>query len=159
VKRLCVDAAKWSQDDPKRSFDAQSFDHLVGAQQNGRRQFNANCLGGLEIDHHLEFRWLFDRQIDGFSSLENLCDKGGALAIHRYGIRTVGHQAPGLRIAPEYEHARQAMLVRQVDDVPALPSKKRTGQDEQHIRVGAGKGPKYRVEIVRRVCQFERADL
>jgi hypothetical protein len=37
------------------------FDHLVGAQQEGFRQLEAERFGGVEIDVKLDFGYLLDR--------------------------------------------------------------------------------------------------
>ena len=39
----------------------QLFDHRVGANQQRRRHGEAKGVGGLEVDHQLEFGRLFDR--------------------------------------------------------------------------------------------------
>src|ERR1051325_7810495 len=49
-----------------------SLDHLVGARQEGLRDRQAERLGGLQIDHQLEFGGLFDRQIGRLGALEDL---------------------------------------------------------------------------------------
>ena len=60
---------------PKRKFDLtpvgarighfprRSLDHLVGAREERLRDYQADCLGGLEIDDQLEGGRLLDRQI------------------------------------------------------------------------------------------------
>ncbi len=39
------------------------FDHLVGARQKSCGDFETQCLGGLEVDDHIHFGGLFNRQI------------------------------------------------------------------------------------------------
>jgi hypothetical protein len=53
------------------------FDHLVGAQQQRCRHFDAECLGGLEVHHQFELGRLFDRQVGRLRTLENLVDESG----------------------------------------------------------------------------------
>src|SRR5262245_10235308 len=48
-----------------------SLDHLVGAGEQHRRNFNAERFGSLEIDHQLELRGLDDRQVSWFGTFEN----------------------------------------------------------------------------------------
>jgi hypothetical protein len=39
-----------------------SFDHLIGAREERRRDRKAERFGGFEIDVKLKFRWLLNRQ-------------------------------------------------------------------------------------------------
>jgi hypothetical protein len=48
------------------------FDHLVGAQQNRRRDFDADGLGGLQIDDQLELGWPLDRQVGRYGPFGQL---------------------------------------------------------------------------------------
>src|SRR5262245_44300674 len=54
---------------------AHSLDHLVSEDVELRRDSHAKRVGGLAIDHQVEFRRLLNRQIAGLCALENLVDK------------------------------------------------------------------------------------
>src|SRR5271169_3231618 len=57
------------------------FDHVVGECQQLRWHFEAERLGGLEVDHELEFGGLHDRQVGGLLPLENPPRVDASLAI------------------------------------------------------------------------------
>ena len=48
-----------------------SFDHLIGARENGLRNGEAERPGGLEVDHQFEARRLFDWEIARFGARPN----------------------------------------------------------------------------------------
>jgi hypothetical protein len=56
------------------STPAGSFNHVIGSQRQGRRERQAEGLGGLEIDDQLELPRLPYRQIARVSALQDLVD-------------------------------------------------------------------------------------
>src|SRR5262245_63631870 len=58
-----------------------SFDHLVGKSKQPVRHVKAERLGGLEVEHELEFGGLHDRQVGRPLALENAAGIDAGLAV------------------------------------------------------------------------------
>src|SRR6476620_8448812 len=74
-----------------------SFDHLVGAEEYRGRHGEAEGFSSLHVDHKLELRRLFDRQVRRFRTLENLVDENGGATIKISKIGPVGQKKARLR--------------------------------------------------------------
>src|SRR6516164_189419 len=74
---------------------AHSFDHLVGARDERRRDGEADRLRGLEIDEHLDLSRKLDRQIAGLRALQNLVDERRGVAGPLRLVDAVTHEATG----------------------------------------------------------------
>src|SRR5712664_826601 len=74
------------------------YDHLVGAGEQCRWHNDVKRLCGLQIDHQFELGRLFDRQVGGLRTLENLVDENGGPTIKVSVISSVGQEEARLCI-------------------------------------------------------------
>src|SRR6516165_1268811 len=91
---------------------AASFDHLVGAGKKRRRDFDAQTLGGLQIDDQFEFRRQRDWQVGWLLALENPAGVDTNLSIGLREAPTVAHQAAGRDELTQRVNSRQRIARR-----------------------------------------------
>jgi hypothetical protein len=68
------------------------LDNLVGALLKLQRYVEAKRLGGLEIDHQLEFDWKLDGKLRRLCATENAIDIGGGATKYVCVVWSVGKQ-------------------------------------------------------------------
>jgi len=73
------------------------IDHLIGAREQRLRHFEAERLGGLQIDHQLVFGRRLHRQVGRLLAPEDAVDVAGGSPVLIDKIRPVGHQPAGGR--------------------------------------------------------------
>jgi hypothetical protein len=68
------------------------FDHLVSKRERVRRNGKAECLGGLEVQDHLELGRKLNRQFAGLRAAQNAIHIGGSATPEVYPVGSVGEQ-------------------------------------------------------------------
>ena len=107
------------------------------------RDGEAERLGGFEVDHHLDFCSLLNRQIGWFLALENAPGIEANLVVRIVEVAAIAHQAPGLGEFTVREQCGQRMAGRERRKLFRVPVEK-----------GAGAGDKDRTRmLLRQSCE------
>src|SRR5262245_23727345 len=83
-----------------------SLDYLVGAGEQRGRHFEAERLGGREINHEIELGRLLDRKVGWPHPMQNLVDKVASTPEQVWEVWSIGHQAARLDVVPRPVHRR-----------------------------------------------------
>src|SRR5262245_34256607 len=86
-----------------------SFDHLVGERDDPRRDFEAECFRGFQIEDELEFGRLLNWKVGGFGTLEDLVDVAGGTPKQVLEIGPVRHERAGCHIFAKPLKRRQSL--------------------------------------------------
>src|SRR5215469_13483488 len=85
------------------------LDHLVGEREQRRWDFEAERLGGRQIDDEIELGRLLDRDVPGLRPVQNLVNVVTGAPEQVDKVWSIGHKTSRFDVLPAYtEHRRQA---------------------------------------------------
>src|SRR5262245_25433541 len=82
--------------DPYRTWQYRLLDHVVGADEDRLRDGQPERLGGLEIDHQLEFGRLFNRHVGRLGAIQDFGDLQGSMLAETAIVFSVSDQTTHL---------------------------------------------------------------
>src|SRR6478609_2637932 len=106
--------------DAARGPSTPSFDHLVGAGEQGWWDFDAERPSGLEIDDQLVLGRLLDRKVGGLGSLEDFIHKTSCPTIEVGVVHAVRHQAAVIDNVLECVDRRELVFCTQANNGSAV---------------------------------------
>src|SRR6516165_4354082 len=123
------------------------FNYLVGSHLHDERHGKTELLGGLEVNHELEFGGLYDRQIARLLALENPTRVHTNLAIGICNAGPVAYQTPCRGILAHSIARRQSIPCRQRDDLIPMGERERAARNNQRTNSSWDKGFKRRLDF------------
>src|SRR5215467_10221565 len=96
-----------------------SLNHFIRPRQQRWWDRQAEGLGGLGIDDHLELGWLLDRKIRRFHDLQDFVHERRSASRDVHSVRTDRHQSPGVRDFSESVYGWQSRLRGEVSNLLA----------------------------------------
>src|SRR5712691_2132837 len=114
-----------------------------------QRHVDAERLGGLEVDHQLEFGRLLDRQIAGLGALQDLVHVRGSSAIQVGQHRPIAHESARRRKLPVVIHRGQAVVRRKLHDPSLIEVDQVAPERDQGVNTLLLDGREGRFKVVR----------
>ncbi len=111
-----------------------SLDYLIGTSEQGRRHFDAERLGGRQVDDEIELDRLLDRQVGRLCPAQDLIDIVAGAPVKIQEVRSIGHQTAGFGELPKTVHRRQSCAQRQGVDAGLVSGDERIGSDIKRLR-------------------------
>jgi len=126
------------------------LDHLVGAREQRRRNFEAERPGGPKIDEEFELGRLFNRQLAGFGSLQELVHINSHATANRIMIDAVRHERTCVQRLPRPAGQRQSIRYRELRDGGSIGERPAVRIDDDPLDLSGLHGCENGVQIFRR---------
>src|SRR5215831_1088436 len=131
-----------------RASSIGSFDHLVGAGDQGRRESNAKGLGGFEVEGQFDFRRLLNRQLCGLCTLQDFIHVDCCTTVLVRDVGSIAHEPAVFDMLAITINRLQTCSCREVGNLPTSRIKGCVGRDEQRFNVLPAKHRERRVNLV-----------
>src|SRR5205085_10511843 len=110
---------------------AHSLDHLVGDGEQPWRKAQAECFGGVEVDHEIEFGRLHHRQVRGLRALQDATNIDTSQAMCIGNVRSIAHETADFGKLTQVIDGKQSVVSRQRNELYAAIVGQRAGTDQK----------------------------